>query len=129
MTVKAGGEVWEFGRGSNAWSGAVDCIIAVRHPLNPARSTIREIEASSRRGDVPAEPVLIELTDRGFEVLGSEQAVASSQSRATILDVLEDPFHRSRAVLGNVPKQQHRHGSVSSCDCHLKGQRIGLFPM
>lgn len=87
---KAGGDVGESGRGSNAWSGAVDCIIALRRPLNPARSSIREIEAISRRGDVPQEPVLIELTDAGYVVLGSETAVAFAEAREAILAVLDD---------------------------------------
>lgn len=87
---KAGGDVGESGRGSNAWSGAVDCIIALRRPLNAARSSIREIEAISRRGDVPTEPVLIELTDAGYVVLGSETAVAFGEAREAILTVLAD---------------------------------------
>lgn len=87
---KAGGDVGESGRGSNAWSGAVDRIIALRRPLNPARATIREIEAISRHSDVPTEPVLIELTDAGYVVLGSETAVAFAEAREAILGVLVD---------------------------------------
>lgn len=87
---KAGGDVGESGRGSNAWSGAVDCIVALRRPLNPVRASIREIEAISRRGDVPTEPVMIELTDAGYVVLGSESAVAFGEAREAILGVLAD---------------------------------------
>ncbi len=85
---KSGGDVAESGRGSNAWSGAVDCVMALRRQRNPVRPTIRELEAISRRGDVPEEPVLIELTDAGYIVLGDASAVAYSEARELILGCL-----------------------------------------
>lgn len=101
---KAGGDVGESGRGSNAWSGAVDCILALRRPLNPARPTIRELEAISRRGDVPAEPVLIELTDAGYVVLGSDAAVAFGDARTGILEILADvDWHTERELVEALP--------------------------
>lgn len=101
---KAGGDVGESGRGSNAWSGAVDCIVALRRPLNPARPTIREIEAISRRGDVPTEPVLIELTEAGYVVLGSETAVAFGEAHAGILGALADrEWHAEREIVDELP--------------------------
>jgi hypothetical protein len=97
---KAGGDVGESGRGSNAWSGAVDCIVALRRPLNPARPTIRELEAISRRGDVPTEPLLIELTEAGYVVLGSETAVAFREARESIVGVLSDrEWHVERELI------------------------------
>ena len=85
---KSGGEVAESGRGSNAWSGAVDCVIALRRQPNPVRPTIRELEAISRRGDVPEEPVLVELTEEGYIVLGDAGAVAHFEARDRVLECL-----------------------------------------
>ncbi len=85
---KGSGEVAESGRGSNAWSGAVDCVVALRRQANPVRPTIRELEAISRRGDVPDEPLLIELTEAGYVVLGSSAAVAFDEARSAILECL-----------------------------------------
>ena len=51
---KAGGEVGESGRGSSAFAGAVDTILALRKPQN-SRETVRAIHAVSRFRDVPRE--------------------------------------------------------------------------
>ena len=85
---KSGGDVAESGRGSNAWSGAVDCVIALRRQPNPVRPTIRELEAISRRGDVPEEAILLELTEAGYVVLGDSAAVAFTEARDRVLECL-----------------------------------------
>lgn len=87
---KGGGEVGESGRGSNAWTGAVDCVINLRRQPNPVRPTIRELEAISRRSDVPPDPVVIEWTEAGYIVLGSEAAVAHAEAKDRILGLLAD---------------------------------------
>jgi len=105
---KSGGDVAESGRGSNAWTGAVDCVMALRRQLNPARPTIREIEAISRRGDVPAEPVVIELAEGRYTVLGSTGAVAFDEAQTKLADYLTgQPEPRSeRDILGDLESER-----------------------
>ncbi len=100
---KGGGDIGESGRGSNAWTGAVDCVIALRRPLNPARHTIRELEAVSRRDDVPAEPLIIELVDDDYVLLDSA-AVAFDEGRHALLAHLSKDPQTETEILARVRK-------------------------
>ena len=56
---KSGGEIGESGRGSSAFAGAVDIILALRKPKG-GRDTVRTIQAVGRFRDLPRE-LTIEL--------------------------------------------------------------------
>ncbi len=86
---KAGGEVGESGRGSSAFTGAVDVVLQLARQATAARPTIRVLTALSRFDETPPEAV-IELTDAGYVLLGDVAAVAFDEARRGILDVVPE---------------------------------------
>lgn len=82
---KAGGDVGDSGRGSSAFGGAVDTVIAIRRGEGKSTTTVRIIAALSRFDRVP-ETLVVELTEAGFVSHGDETDVAEAQARAMILD-------------------------------------------
>lgn len=81
---KAGGEVGESGRGSNAWTGAADIVCQLARPEGTAPETCRVLSAVSRSRETPAR-VMINLTPRGYVVLGNVQNVIAAAAREAIL--------------------------------------------
>lgn len=86
---KGGGEVGESGRGSSAFTGTVDVVLRLARQPNAARPTIRVLSTLSRFGETPDE-VVIELEDGGYRALGDQTAVAFTEARAAVLDVVPD---------------------------------------
>ncbi len=82
---KAGGDVGDSGRGSSAFGGAVDTVIAIRRAEGRSATATRIITALSRFDGVP-ETLVVELTEAGYVSHGDEAAVATAEARATILD-------------------------------------------
>jgi hypothetical protein len=79
---KAGGEVGDSGRGSSAFGGAVDTVIAIRR--GEGRSTnVRVITALSRFDGVP-ETLVVELTAAGYVSHGADTDVAVAEAMAVI---------------------------------------------
>ena len=78
---KSGGDVGDSGRGSSQASGDVDIILAVRRPEGNQPSNRRVIESLSRYAETP-EKIVVELTDHGYVLLGTDEAVAVSDARA-----------------------------------------------
>ena len=72
---KSGGDVGDSARGSSAFGGAVDIILALRRGEGNSRPTIRALHGLSRFDETPA-TLMIELTDSGYVALGSQTAVA-----------------------------------------------------
>ncbi len=81
---KSGGDVGDSGRGSSAFAGAVDIVLALRRPNKSKRPTIRQLGALSRFDETPSE-LMIELAETGYLVLGSERDVAHQEAREAIL--------------------------------------------
>lgn len=81
---KAGGEVGESGRGSSAFGGAVDIVLALKRGEGATRPTIRVLQALSRFDETPDE-LVVELTDDGYVALGDKAAVALSEARDRLL--------------------------------------------
>ncbi len=81
---KGGGEVGESGRGSSAFSGAVDVVLVLRRPEGQPRPTIRQIVALSRFDETPPE-LLIELRADGYVALGTAKDIAHREARQAIL--------------------------------------------
>jgi len=89
---KGGGEVGESGRGSSAFAGAVDVILALRRGDGESRPTIRHLHALSRFDETPDE-LVIELTDAGYVALGSAVNFALEEAKAAVLATVgEDPL-------------------------------------
>jgi hypothetical protein len=83
---KSGGAVGESGRGSSAFSGAVDIVLSIRRPEGKHRKTLRTIEAISRFDGTPDE-MTIELTDAGYVALGTSADVESEEAARHLLSV------------------------------------------
>jgi hypothetical protein len=64
---KSGGDVGDSGRGSSAFGGAVDILLALRRRGGNAPANTRVIMALSRFSETPDE-LVIELTDQGYVV-------------------------------------------------------------
>ena len=84
---KAGGDVGDSGRGSSAFGGAVDIVMAVRRADRGAAANVRVIHALSRFDETP-ETLGIELTQHGYVALGDELVVAQRQAEASLLQIL-----------------------------------------
>jgi hypothetical protein len=84
---KSGGEVGDSGRGSGAFGGGFDILVALKRPPGQPRETIRTLESISRFGHVPAS-LVIELTPGGYVSLGSAAAVAEAEAEEAILEAL-----------------------------------------
>lgn len=92
---KGGGVVGESGRGSTAFTGAVDIVVRLAQPLNPQRETIRQLSVLSRFDGAPAD-LMIELGETGYEVLGEETKVAFSEAQAAVLKSLSQTSYGVR---------------------------------
>ena len=84
---KAGGEVGDSGRGSSAFGGAVDIVLALKRGEGATRPTVRVLHALSRFDDTPSE-LMVELTEEGYVALGDEPAVARAEVRAGVVGAL-----------------------------------------
>lgn len=82
---KSGGDVGESARGSSAFGGAADIILALRRGEGNSRPTIRALHGLSRFDETP-QTLMIELTAAGYVALGTEGAVAAKEARIAILD-------------------------------------------
>jgi DNA modification methylase len=83
---KSSGDIEDAGRGSSAFAGGVDILMALRRPEGAVRPTLRVIYATGRFSETPSEQV-IELTDHGYVALGSGMAVAQREAMDSILAV------------------------------------------
>lgn len=93
---KGGGDVGESGRGSSQASGDVDIILAIRRPEGNQPTNRRVIESLSRYPETP-DKVVVELTDDGYTLLGSEEAVAADAARSFVGVAVGSEFHKTSA--------------------------------
>ncbi len=87
---KSGGEVGESARGSSAFGGSVDIVLALKRPEgNPGASpNMRVLHSLSRFDETPPE-LMIELTDEGYIAHGDVHAVALATARDAVTDALK----------------------------------------
>jgi len=83
------GDVAEEGRGSGAFSGAVDVILSLRRKSGGGRPTIRSLVAASRFDETPEE-LNVELVDGRYVALADDAALESDVTRSAVLELLED---------------------------------------
>jgi hypothetical protein len=103
---KSGGELGDAGRGSSAFGGAADTLMALRRLEGRGRPTIRKIDCISRFEGLPAEAVY-EYLDGRYEYLGSETEISDREAEAVIF--------------GNAPESEDQ---AKSLDDLLKGSEV-----
>ncbi len=81
---KSGGALGDSGRGSSAYAGIVDTLLALRRPERNSRATLRVIHGVSRLGGVPDE-LVVELTPDGYVARGSPADMAAEEAVEVIL--------------------------------------------
>ena len=86
---KGGGEVGESGRGSSAFSAAVDIIVSIRRAEGNTKPTVRVLHTLSRFSETP-ESLVIELTEVGYIALGTKGTVAVMEAERAIIDTLPE---------------------------------------
>jgi hypothetical protein len=86
---KGGGDVGESGRGSSAFSGAVDIVVSLRRAEGHTKPTVRVLHTLSRFTETP-ETLVIDLTETGYVALGSQGTVAILEAERAILELLPE---------------------------------------
>jgi hypothetical protein len=84
---KGGGDVGESGRGSSAFSGAVDIVVAIRRGEGQSKPTVRVLHTLSRFTETP-DTLVIELTPAGYTALGTQGTVAVLEAENILRDRL-----------------------------------------
>jgi hypothetical protein len=82
---KSGGEVGDSGRGSSAFTGAVDIALTLRRLEGDATAiNVRRLDAVARFDETP-DTLVIELTaDDGYVAIGTDPSVALNRAKAEI---------------------------------------------
>jgi hypothetical protein len=123
---KAGGEVGESARGSGAFTGAVDIVLALGREPQASRPTMRHLGCLSRFEETKPD-LVIELVGARYEVIGtSAEALAAAQREkllgalsgeptalAEIAEVIGEPPAAVRALLNTLFAEDlvARHGA------------------
>ncbi len=94
---KGGGEVGESARGSGAFTGAVDIVLALGRDSHDPRPTMRRLVSLSRFSEMPPD-LIIELIDGHYVVLGSIEGVTAGLAKDHVLAVLPDPGEDGLAI-------------------------------
>jgi len=106
---KAGGEVGESGRGSTAWGGIADIIIAVRRHAPDSRPTVRVIDAVGRFDETP-DRLIVELTgEEGYTLLGDTSAFAEREAAELIVKLLPGSVAEAMATANVLDKLADEH--------------------
>jgi AAA domain len=85
---KSGGEVGDAGRGSSAFSGAVDIAVTLRRLEGDATArNARRLDAAGRYDETP-ETLVVELTEHGYVARGTESALTLQRAAAAVLAAL-----------------------------------------
>ena len=87
---KGGGELGESARGSTAFTGCADIVLALRRANTEGHPNRRTLLGIGRFDDVPAE-LTIELQDGEYVCLGDKASVERDDAKARILDYLPSP--------------------------------------
>ena len=88
---KSGGEVGESARGSGAFTGSVDIVLAIARDTHDSRPTMRHLSCLSRFTETAPE-LVIELVDERYEVIGtSAEALAAAQREKLLGALSEEP--------------------------------------
>jgi hypothetical protein len=88
---KSGGEVGDSARGSSAYGGSVDIVLALKRlEGNPSASpNMRVLHGLSRFDETPGE-LMIELTDEGYVALGDAHAHSFAVAKDAAMSLLRE---------------------------------------
>jgi len=81
---QGGGQVGDAGRGSSAFSGAVDIVISIRRGAGQGEPMVRVLHALSRFSETP-ESLVIDLAEHGYVALGTEGTLAVLEAERAII--------------------------------------------
>ncbi len=81
---KGGGEVGDSGRGSSAFGGGVDIVLALKRPEGNVKPSLRVMHAISRFEATPS-ALVIDRTAEGYVAIGSQATAAAAEARAALL--------------------------------------------
>ena len=136
---KSGGLVGESGRGSSAYSGAVDIVMSIRRPDGNTKKTLRTIHAVGRFDETPEE-LCVELTEQGYISLGTsahlaeivaEQFIATTApttpEEAVTLEELIKDSEVSRATAQRVIKTLCTNGTILTIGKGKRGNPFKYF--
>ena len=84
---KTGGELGDAGRGSSAFSGAADVLLALKRANTPGHETRRVLQGVGRFDDVP-EQIMLELREGRYVDIGSAMEVERADAKARIFEAL-----------------------------------------
>ncbi len=87
---KSGGELGDSGRGSSAFSGAADIVLALRRADTEGHPNRRLLQGVGRFEETP-EQLVIELESGQYQVLGTQTNVERKDAADKLLDVLPGP--------------------------------------
>jgi hypothetical protein len=79
--------VGDSGRGSSAYGGGVDTIVSLRRQRGDANSHKRDLQATGRHDETPAE-VVVEFADGHYRLLGEKSAVNAASTADLVCDCL-----------------------------------------
>jgi hypothetical protein len=92
---KSGGDVGDSARGSGAFTGAVDTVVAMSRNAQDSRPTMRRLACLSRFSEPPPD-LVIELVNGRYVVLGTSDEELARVRRARVLDGLSGFDHPQR---------------------------------
>ncbi len=98
---KAGGDVGDAGRGSSAFAGAVDILLALTR-ADSSHPNRRIITGLGRFDDVPGE-IVVELEDGQYVYVGDKIAVERGKAREAILEYITETPLRVNAIRDLLP--------------------------
>lgn len=91
-------DIADEGRGSGAFSGAVDVVLSLRRKPGTGRPTVRVLAAASRFDETPEE-LYVELEEGRYVALGDDAAIEAAEARAAIVGALDAQDGQSMAEL------------------------------
>jgi hypothetical protein len=104
---KGGGEVGESGRGSSAFSGAVDIVVALRRAEGQSKPTLRVLHTLSRFSETPS-TLVIDRVEGQYIALGTEGTVKVLEAERALLerfpDTAETALKLDELLQGHEPK-------------------------
>jgi hypothetical protein len=86
---RAGGEVGESGRGSTAFTGAVDIVLHIARLGGEGRENARQLDGIGRLREIP-DRLVIELSGEGYRAVGTEGDLKRQEARELLLEHLPD---------------------------------------
>jgi AAA domain len=110
---KSGGDAGDSGRGSSAFAGAVDIVLALRRLEGQGKPTMRRLQAVSRFSETPDE-LVIELTPTGYEVCDGKEvtskltpesllkALTTTSAEAVTLEDIEAYTNQTRTTIQRI---------------------------